>query len=54
MTWVAESPTVGVSPTGPSPTKVLDLMAALEASVKAAHTQEEKPTKARRSRSTGT
>jgi DNA end-binding protein Ku len=53
----AKSPTVAVSPTGPSPTKVLDLMAALEASVKAAkaaRTQEEKPTKTRRSRSTGT
>jgi DNA end-binding protein Ku len=53
----AKTPTVAVSPNGPSPTKVLDLMAALEASVKAAkaaRTEDEKQTKSRRRRSTGT
>jgi DNA end-binding protein Ku len=53
----AKTPTVAVSPNGPSPTKVLDLMAALDASVKAAkaaRTEEERHTKLRRRRSTGT
>jgi len=53
----AKTPTVAVPPNGPSPTKVLDLMAALEASVKAAkaaQAKELKQTKSRRSRSAGT
>ena len=53
----AKTPTAAVPLNGPSPTKVLDLMAALEASVKAAkaaRAQEEKQTKSRRKRSTGT
>jgi DNA end-binding protein Ku len=45
----AKTPTVAVPPNGPSPTKVLDLMAA-----KAARAEEEKQTKSRRRRSTGT
>ena len=53
----AKTPTVAMSPNGPSPTKVLDLMAALEASVKAAkalRAEEVKQVKSRGSRSTGT
>ena len=53
----AKTPTVAVAPSGPPPTKVLDLMAALEASVKAAkaaRAEEQKQTKSRRKRSTGT
>ena len=53
----AKSPTAAVAAEPPSPTKVLDLMAALEASVKAARAarpKEEGATKSRRRRSTGT
>jgi DNA end-binding protein Ku len=53
----SKTPTVVVPPNGPSPTKVLDLMAALEASVKAAkaaRAEEDRQPKSRRRRSTGT
>ena len=53
----AKTPATGMAPSAPSPTKVIDLMAALEASVraaKAARTEEDKQTKSRRRRSTGT
>jgi DNA end-binding protein Ku len=53
----AKAPTTSAGATSPSPTKVLDLMAALEASVKAAKAariQDDRQTKARRRRSTGT
>jgi DNA end-binding protein Ku len=53
----ARAPTEAVAVTAPSPTRVLDLMAALEASVKAAKAarkDEEGPAKSRRRRSTAT
>jgi DNA end-binding protein Ku len=53
----AKAPTAAVAATPPSPTRVLDLMAALEASVKAAkaaRTEQERQPKSRRRRSTGT
>ena len=53
----AKAPTAPVAAAPPSPTRVLDLMAALEASVraaKAARTGEDRQPKSRRSRSTGT
>lgn len=52
----AKAPTADTAAAPPSPTKVLDLMAALEASVKAAkagRSKEEGQTKSRRRRSTG-
>jgi DNA end-binding protein Ku len=53
----AKAPTEAVASTPPSPTRVLDLMAALEASVKAAKTarveEDRHQPKARRRRSTG-
>ena len=52
----AKAPLPAVAATPPSPTRVLDLMAALEASVKAAkaaRTEEDRQTKVRRRRSTG-
>ena len=52
----AKAPLPAVAATPPSPTRVLDLMAALEASVKAAkaaRTKEDRQTKVRRRRSTG-
>jgi DNA end-binding protein Ku len=52
-----KTPAEAVSVTAPSPTRVLDLMAALEASVKAAKAarkEEAVPAKPRRRRSTGT
>jgi DNA end-binding protein Ku len=52
----AKTPAAAASATPPSPTRVLDLMAALEASVKAAkaaRTQEDRQTKPRRRRSAG-
>jgi DNA end-binding protein Ku len=53
----ARAPAEAVAATTPSPTRVLDLMAALEASVKAAKAarkEEDVKTKTRRKRSTGT
>jgi DNA end-binding protein Ku len=53
----AKAPAAASATAPPSPTRVLDLMAALEASVKAARaarTKEERQTKSRRRRSTGT
>ena len=53
----AKAPIAAVAATPPSPTRVLDLMAALEASVKAAkaaRTEEDRQPKSRRRRSTGT
>jgi len=53
----ARTPAEAVSVTAPSPTRVLDLMAALEASVKAAKAarkDEIGQSKSRRRRSTGT
>jgi DNA end-binding protein Ku len=52
----AKAPTEAVAPAPPSPTRVLDLMAALEASVKAARAarkEEDGQAKARRRRSAG-
>jgi DNA end-binding protein Ku len=52
----AKAPTAAVGATPPSPTRVLDLMAALEASVKAAKAarkQDDQKAKTRRFRSTG-
>ena len=53
----ARTPAEAMAVTAPSPTRVLDLMAALEASVKAAKAarkEEDGKAKARRRRSTGT
>ena len=53
----AKAPSAAVATTPPSPTRVLDLMAALEASVKAAKAariEEDRQMKSRRRRSTGT
>jgi len=53
----ARTPADAVAATAPSPTRVLDLMAALEASVKAAKAarkQQDAKTRGRRGRSTGT
>jgi len=53
----AKAPNAALAAGPPSPTKVLDLMAALEASVKAARaarTKENGQTKSKRRRSTGT
>jgi DNA end-binding protein Ku len=52
----AKAPTVSESPVTPSPTRIVDLMAALEASVKAARerrAKEDRPAKPQRRRSRG-
>src|SRR5438132_1255008 len=52
----AKRPSIAESPTGPSPTRIVDLMAALEASVKAAkaaRAEQEKQAKTPRRRSRG-
>ena len=52
----ARTPSAAASPSAPSPTRVMDLMAALEASVKAARAaraDQERPAKSTRRRSSG-
>ena len=52
----ARTPTAAATPSAPSPTRVMDLMAALEASVKAARAaraDQERPAKSTRRRSSG-